>query len=152
LKTRRSGFAMLKQMEKACIRQRKTFSVCFIDVDGLKRINDQYGHSEGDVVLKAISELIQSSIRDGDAICRIGGDEFMVLFPGCDKTVAEKLIHGIKKALIDKGNVMDKPYLMSFSYGIEQMHAENPLTLEDLIRRADHLMYHEKHRAAEITS
>ncbi len=149
---RRSGFAMLKQMEKACIRQRKTFSVCFIDVDGLKRINDQYGHSEGDIVLKAISELIQSSIRDGDAICRIGGDEFMVLFPGCDKTVAEKLIHGIKKALIDKGNTMDKPYLMSFSYGIEQMHAENPLTLEDLIRRADHLMYHEKHRAAEITS
>lgn len=142
---RRSGFAMLKQMEKACIKQRKSFSICFIDIDGLKQVNDQYGHGEGDVVLKTTSQMIRNSIRAGDAICRIGGDEFMILFPGCEKAVAEKLVQRIKGNLADVSKEMGKPYLMSFSYGIEQMSAEDPITLEELIRRADHLMYLEKH-------
>ncbi len=149
---RRSGFAMLKQMEKTCFKQRKTFSVCFIDIDGLKQVNDNYGHSEGDVVLKTTAELIRSSIRAGDAICRIGGDEFMVLFPGCEKSVAEKLVSRIKESLKDLSKEMKKPYDMSFSYGIEQMSAEDPITLEDLIRRADHLMYLEKNNMNEIIS
>lgn len=149
---RRSGFAMLKQMEKNCLKQRETFSVCFIDVDSLKRVNDQYGHSEGDMVLRTIAGLIRSSIRAGDAICRIGGDEFMILFPGCEKPVAERLVQRIKEGLVQLGTEMGKPYLISFSYGIEQMCAEDPITLEELIRRADHLMYLGKNSADEISS
>lgn len=147
---RRSGFGMLKQMEKACLKQRKTFSVCFIDIDALKLVNDQYGHGEGDVVLKTTAELIRNSIRGGDAICRVGGDEFMILFPGCEKPVAEKLVNRIKESLAELGKEMGKPYLMSFSFGIEQMSAEDPITLEELIRRADHLMYLEKHHMEEM--
>lgn len=149
---RRSGFAMLKRMERECLKQHKTFSVCFIDIDGLKQINDLYGHGEGDVALITVADLIRSSIRAGDAICRIGGDEFMILFPGCEKTVAEKLVQRIKEALADLSNEMGKPYLMSFSYGVDQMCSEDPIALEELIRRADHLMYLEKHAVNTLAS
>ncbi len=149
---RRSGFAMLKRMERECLKQCTTFSVCFIDIDGLKRINDLYGHGEGDVALITIAEHIRSSIRAGDAICRIGGDEFMILFPGCEKIVAEKLVQRIKERLADLSNEMGKPYLMSFSYGVDQMCTDDPIALEDLIRRADHLMYLEKHAVNALAS
>lgn len=138
---RRSGFAMLRQMERNCIRHHQTFSVCFIDVDALKSVNDSHGHGEGDVFLKTTADFIRSSIRNGDSISRIGGDEFMVIFPGCEKVVAETLVSRIKDKLAEHGREMGKPYLMSFSYGIEQMSAEDPITLEELLRRADHLMY-----------
>lgn len=138
---RRSGFAMLREMEKSCLKDRRTFSLCFIDVDDLKGVNDNHGHGEGDILLKTIANLIRNSIRGGDIICRIGGDEFMVLFPGCEKNVAEKLIVRIREGLTEAAKAMGKNYQMSFSYGVEQMSAEDPITLEELIRRADHLMY-----------
>ncbi len=141
---RRSGFAMLRELEKSCLKERRTFSLCFIDVDDLKGVNDNHGHGEGDIVLKTIADLIRNSIRGGDIICRIGGDEFMVLFPGCEKNVAEKLICRIRKSLAETAESMGKNYQMSFSYGVEQMSAEDPITLEELIRRADHLMYRVK--------
>ncbi len=138
---RRSGFAMLRELEKTSLREGKTFSVCFIDVDNLKHINDRFGHSEGDIVLKTTAGIIRNSIRKGDVICRIGGDEFMVLFPGCQKHVAEKQIKRIKNSLIKLSSDMGKGYSMSFSYGIEQMCVDDPITIEELIRRADHFMY-----------
>lgn len=143
---RRSGFALLRQMEKACLKQHTMFSICFVDIDDLKQVNDRYGHAEGDIFLKTAAELIRSSIRAGDAICRIGGDEFMILFPGCEKRVAERLVNRIQDTLYQTGLELGKPYAMRFSFGIEQMNAEDPITLEELIRRADHLMYQGKSR------
>lgn len=149
---RRSGFALLRQLEKACLKQRATFSVCFIDMDDLKQVNDRYGHGEGDIFLKTTAEMIRGAIRAGDSICRIGGDEFMILFPGCEKKVAERLVSRIQESLIQAGRDLGKPYPMRFSFGIEQMSAEDPITLEELIRRADHLMYQEKHRRPGLPS
>lgn len=149
---RRSGFSMLSQMEKLCAKQQKTFSICYLDIDGLKQVNDQYGHGEGDVVLKTVAGLIRSAIRTGDAICRIGGDEFMILFPGCEKCEAERLVQSIKEELVELSADMGKPYVMSFSFGIEQKCAEDSIPLEELIRQADHLMYLEKNVIDEISS
>ena len=76
----------------------------FIDLDDFKRINDVYGHSTGDEVLRNVSSMIESAVRSTDHVARLGGDEFMVLLPDTDRAaatlVAEKLFNGLSTAVV----------------------------------------------------
>jgi diguanylate cyclase (GGDEF)-like protein/PAS domain S-box-containing protein len=141
---RRSGFSMLKQLEKDCRESRRSFAVCFLDIDDLKKINDKYGHSEGDELIRILSMAIQRSIRSEDAVCRVGGDEFMILFPGCDKHTAQMLVERIRARLDELTIQEGKAYAIRFSYGVEHMIPEKPMPVEELIRRADREMYRDK--------
>lgn len=75
----------------------ESVSLCIIDIDHFKEINDAFGHNEGDCVLKKMGELILSTIRESDIACRYGGDEFAVIFPHTDQQgmifVIERIIH-----------------------------------------------------------
>ena len=76
----------------------------FIDLDDFKRINDVYGHSTGDEVLRNVSSMIEGAVRSTDHVARLGGDEFMVLLPDTDRVaatlVAEKLFNGLSTAVV----------------------------------------------------
>lgn len=123
--------------------QYKTCCIAFIDIDGLKTINDNYGHSEGDYAIKGIAEVILSSVRDTDMVCRYGGDEFFIIFKNCDEEVVEKIITRMFKKLKKLDQKKLKPFSLSFSYGIASFYGcdNSERKATDLLKKADQKMY-----------
>jgi diguanylate cyclase (GGDEF)-like protein/PAS domain S-box-containing protein len=135
--------------EQALYSARRTgtpVAILFIDVDGLKRINDTLGHAAGDEALRAMAGVIESSICDGDVAARIGGDEFCVLLldkvGGALERVREQISTGAQAA----SAVRSLPFALSATVGACEVDARTPGSLAQLLERADSLMYEEKLR------
>jgi len=86
---RGTELAILDSHIKAWEKNKEIFSICYIDINGLKYVNDNFGHLEGDELLVLTCKIIKESIRDCDILSRLGGDEFMIIFPQCDKHNAD---------------------------------------------------------------
>lgn len=137
--------AGIKILEAALASKERVAScVAFIDVDGLKSVNDTYGHSEGDYVINTIAGILAASLRDSDAVSRYGGDEFLLVFTGCQIGAAEKVIERVQKSLDVTNATNGKPYTISFSYGMAQVDRECDLTAKQLINLTDKKMYERK--------
>ncbi len=141
---RRTGLAVLEEQMKLIQRKKDILSVCFLDADNLKYVNDTYSHEEGDDLITIITDIIRSSVRRSDTLCRLGGDEFLIILPECTETQAEELWSKIEKKINTFNKNGQKPYLISLSHGCAQFHwEENPLR-EKLLAAADKKMYEEK--------
>ncbi|MFX4262328.1 PAS domain S-box protein [Pelotomaculum propionicicum] len=116
-------------------------SVLMCDVDGLKIINDSFGHDSGDDLLIAAADVLRSSLRDSDIIARIGGDEFAVILPNCGQVPAERAFSRILSA-VEKYNAANPLIPLSLSVGFAT--TKRPLDLRDLYKEADNNMYREK--------
>ena len=79
LYNRRGLFALGEHTMRSARRRAKGLGVIYVDVDGLKDINDRFGHAQGDEALRAVADVIRASIRESDVVGRVGGDEFVVL-------------------------------------------------------------------------
>jgi diguanylate cyclase (GGDEF)-like protein len=79
LHNRRGCITLAQQLWKQAARQGKLIALFYMDVDGLKRINDTFGHAEGDATLTALGEVLRSTFRESDVVCRMGGDEFVAV-------------------------------------------------------------------------
>lgn len=122
----------------------ESLSVCFLDVDSFKQINDSYGHDVGDIVLKALSIKLQGEIRKKDLAFRIGGDEFVILFLNLKMQEAEQVVQRIQNSL-EKIEFRNFPDLrISLSYGFSQWIADTGKNIEDVLREADLQMYKKK--------
>lgn len=119
------------------------FSILVADVDGLKRINDEFGHSAGDHLLRSAAEILRASFRSQDVVARIGGDEFAVLLPSTDEKIAEQLSRRIASNL-KRYNLSHPKTPVHLSYGIAT--TTQPLPLVQLFSQADHKMYEHKAR------
>ena len=141
----RSQFMNLLRHE---LRQRKRRSVCvaFVDLDGFKRVNDAHGHSAGDEVLRALARSARGSLREGDVLARIGGDEFGVLL--LDATPAEA--DAALRRLRDRFEALTSPLGTSFSAGIAVAGIGEPA--EQVVTRADQAMYRQKRSRAAALS
>ena len=116
----------------------------FIDVDNLKIINDDYGHTEGDWALKTFAETFLTCVRDDDIVSRYGGDEFLIVFNRCDKESAEKAVCRMYEK-VDEINVSkEKPFLLSFSHGLVEIKPGGVEDVTEIIHRMDTLMYENK--------
>ncbi len=120
-------------------------SVIFIDVDNLKVMNDTYGHTVGDFILKEVSKTIDECIRSHDDwVARYGGDEFLVCLNGTDEMTAykisERIKENVKKIKIPE---LNEDIEITLSIGIHTMEDEK-LTAEEIIRYADDKMYESK--------
>lgn len=119
------------------------FSVVFIDIDNFKKINDTYGHDEGDKVLKHTARVMRNILRESDVYARWGGEEFVVALPQANKNtavrVAEKLCNAFAESEVELGGNIEK---VTMSVGIV-MHS-NETNLEEMIERADQAMYKAK--------
>lgn len=136
---RRGGMKILEQAISMAKRHKLPLSICFVDIDGLKKVNDKFGHGAGDILIQTISKLIINNIRESDVLFRLGGDEFIIVFPGCkidDSLPIMKFIHDITK---DYKSENTKDFNVSFSYGLCEY--ENKMTIEDFISSADKKMY-----------
>jgi len=117
-------------------------TVVMCDIDGLKLVNDTFGHASGDQLLMATAKIIRRTIRQGDVAARIGGDEFAIILPCAGESVAQALCQRLR-AQIEKYNqkAFGVPLSVSFGYAIRQNQASSMM---DLLKEADNQMYREK--------
>lgn len=113
------------------------FSICMIDLDDLKQINDQYGHLNGDDYIKLVSEELKKSASEEDYTCRFGGDEFVVIYKDCSEKEALKKLKAINQT-ISKG---EREYPMSISYGVVYVEDGSDILSETVLKMADEKMY-----------
>jgi diguanylate cyclase (GGDEF)-like protein len=126
---------------KALVESKKHCSVIFLDVDGLKAVNDAYGHSAGDQLLIHVAGIIADNTRSKDRIARYGGDEFIVLCPGTNLTQATSIAKRIREAASKKPfayNEVTIEFGISIGVAAWPEHGE---TGTDIIRMADKAMY-----------
>jgi len=143
------GLNLLEQQTKTAKRKKTTVLLLYLDIDDFKHINDTFSHKEGDKVLKEATKLFKSTLREVDIICRIGGDEFLLIFPE-DSLNDASLIRGrINKSLRKLNQKLAKPYKIDFSIGLSVYDPSNPLSIEELIKIADENMYEEKKKKKE---
>ena len=115
----------------------KKFCLCFIDIDNLKFVNDTYGHTEGDHYIIQIAQSMLDFSPDA-IVCRLGGDEFMILTDNCSYESTEKRIDEIRTQIKSQEN---PNYIRSISYGIVEADETNRFTAGDLLSIADERMY-----------
>ena len=120
-------------------------SVCVVDVDYFKRINDTFGHQQGDAVLQPIGQAFRRELRPTDHVARFGGEEFVVVLPYTSQAgarkVAERLVAAVRELEIEMSDGDTMP-MVTISVGCAQL-AEGDECL-DLLGRADEAMYRAK--------
>lgn len=141
----RNGFIKFTdEIFRDCVKNNKKIMITFIDMDGLKFINDNYGHDEGDFAIQRLAGVIKDCCRHGEICARFGGDEF-VLFDSCaSDSSAESLERRFNAKLENINHIINKPYRISASLGsyIAEVNAQD--TLYRIIKQADELMYEVK--------
>jgi diguanylate cyclase (GGDEF)-like protein len=121
----------------------------FADVDGLKQINDELGHAEGDRVLVDIAGILRAVFRESDLVARLGGDEFVVLALESPDVDAPASLARFEEQANQFNRSMQRPYRVAASIGVAQHGPESAESLTELMGRADADMYQVKlrHRA-----
>jgi diguanylate cyclase (GGDEF)-like protein/PAS domain S-box-containing protein len=138
----RRGFISLAAPNlKVAHRLKGPVLLMFIDLDGLKAINDNLGHVEGDRALTDTAQILKTTFRDTDIIARLGGDEFTVLAMGTPETNSAILAARLQRQLDAHNARVKRPFKLSMSVGIVWYDPEIRLTTDDLIARADEAMY-----------
>ena len=127
-----------------------TGALLFIDLNGFKGINDQFGHEVGDQLLRIAAARLRKSLRSCDIIGRPGGDEFVALVPDVDTEVADKLAKRLTSALEEPYKISRQKIVCAASIGLA-LYPENANTLTGLLREADQAMYRAKARCRGVT-
>ena len=149
LLNKRSGLLVLSNAFEHMRSDRIDFSICFMDLDDLKSVNDLYGHEEGDVYINAVARTIRNSVDSRDTIFRYGGDEIVLILEACDRPVAEEVLERIQSNLDKVSREMNKPYKMKVSYGISSSLEDDYMTPEEYLSAADRRMYEQKRKSKE---
>lgn len=135
--------AFLEFADRECRRTRRagtSLTMAYIDLDHFKIVNDQYGHGVGDELLRVVGQALQSHSRASDTVARLGGDEFAVLLPDTDLQGAKVFLEGMRGRLLKSMRARRWP--VTFSIG--SITFSRPVEPEEMIRRADALMYEVK--------
>jgi diguanylate cyclase (GGDEF)-like protein len=132
-------FSTLLQMEiDRTRRYQRPFTIAYIDIDNFKAINDQFGHTTGDRLLRTFVQYTQTSLRKTDIVARLGGDEFAILLPETGQAAAATFLSRIQQGLLDK--MQNDHWPVTFSIGVLTC-IEAPISIDEVIRLADDLMY-----------
>jgi len=123
------------------LRRQEALSLLFLDIDHFKKINDQYGHHQGDIVLKEIGRYLKLQCRPYDTPVRWGGEEFLILLRATDERQAANFANRIRTG-IEKGISRMIPFAFTVSIGLSQYRIND--TLDELTDRADQALYHAK--------
>jgi len=122
-------------------RDHTTVALMFLDLDGLKHVNDTLGHAAGDAMLTEGAFVMRETFRAADLIARMGGDEFCVLYATDSYETATIALTRLQVAVDDVNSQEGRAYELSFSAGVAMFDPEEPLTLDQLIALADQRMY-----------
>ncbi len=143
LYNRRGFLSVFQQYLKIAQRDDKNLLLMMVDVDGLKVINDTYGHLEGDRAIVDTARVLQETFRSSDLIGRIGGDEFVILAV----QASDKDMKGIRERLqakIDQYNQSNPDFTLSLSVGITAFYPNDDVLFDELLAQADDDLYDQK--------
>jgi diguanylate cyclase (GGDEF)-like protein len=142
----RREFMRLAEMELARARRFPSAThIIIIDLDHFKSINDNYGHPQGDVVLKKIAHLLNISVRETDVVARLGGEEFIIFLPETAQTDACAVAEKLRKLIVlENFQVGEKLVPLRASFGVSGLQAGQSTTLDNLYLAADQALYQAK--------
>lgn len=129
--------------KRACNKKDCWVSGIMIDLNGFKKINDNYGHAEGDLALCIVADLLRKSFSEYGVVTRYAGDEFVIMLNTTDDQLIQKIIKSAKKNFVTENEKNDKPYQLSASMGYAITNLSNE-TIDDFMNRIDEQMYQNK--------
>lgn len=143
LHNRRGFYLLANPMLAHARRQGQSSTLLFLDVDGLKKVNDKLGHDVGDAMISEFAALLRNELRQADLLARMGGDEFCVLAmePHAD---GETLTARLQSAMAEHNERQGRPYVLAASIGHLLIQPDEPGELDTWIARADSAMYADK--------
>ena len=133
-------------MVENAINRGKHFSILALDVDFFKAVNDNHGHDVGDRVLQEVSARLRHNVRNIDLVCRVGGEEFLIILPDTDSEIAMTIAERIRKSIAMKpfnSGARSGPLSITISIGIANIEAGTDTT-NDILKRADQALYRAK--------
>lgn len=172
---RHSGLEKLQTQLRAAEADSTRITICFLDINGLKEVNDTFGHECGDDLIKLVADTVRNEVRHSDYLIRMGGDEFLIVFYDSDIVAADNIWQRIDSSLdclnnqrffdsddacirgssnnlrnYDNSDEDDvkyvRPYIISVSHGFKELKPGTEYSLDQAIKDADSLMYAEKSR------
>ena len=145
----RRGFTAMAEQQIKLERHQSTargLTLMFADIDGLKKINDHYGHDAGSDAIIQLSKALNSSLRSADLVGRWGGDEFVMLTIGSHDEDAALMFDRIHFKIEEYNASSGKPYQLACSIGLAPLPLDGSRTFEEILAEADKAMYAEKLR------
>lgn len=134
----------INERYKEILKNNEIYSVILGDIDDFKHVNDTYGHACGDSVLKSVAEVFKTSVRNGDIVCRWGGEEILVMLPKCGKDtaaqIAERIADGIRGTLVISPDGAKVKITMTFGVAGPGEGED----IKDVIKSADNRLYYGK--------
>ena len=152
LYNRRGFMAFAEQHLNSVSRSDKGLAIVYADLDGLKQINDSFGHQEGDRALMKTAALLKQTFRSSDVLGRLGGDEFTVLAAVDPETGMRGLMSRLQQKFSDYNALKMLPYDLSISLGVAELGIEEPRSIEELLALADAAMYENKRSKKSVTA
>lgn len=144
LLNRRGLNVCAEQVVRSSQRSQKGFLLFFIDLDGLKKINDTLGHTYGDKAIIETAAILTEVFRESDVVARIGGDEFIVIAQIEDNENGDGVVERLQWKINQRNSRKDLSFSLSMSVGAIYYDPQKPLSLDDLILKADQVMYRNK--------
>lgn len=135
-----------EKMCEDCVRNNEQFMIMEIDMDGLKQVNDQYGHEEGDVCITTIANAMMYAAKDREICIRSGGDEYVVIGKNYSDEKVEMYIKRFQEFIDSANESLNKPYKIGASLGYYMGVPDGKRTVENYLRIADDKMYENKKR------
>jgi len=146
----RRGFLTLSEQQfKMADRTKQSLLLVFADVDGLKSINDSFGHHRGDLALMETAHVLREAFRETDILARLSGDEFVALLTGSKETHAESALDRFQRTMEEHNSYRGREFRLSVSIGIALYEPSAPCSIGDLLEKADKLMYESKKSKVE---
>lgn len=141
----RRGFLMLaEQHARVSQRRRAPFAIVFVDLNGLKAVNDALGHEAGDQMIRDAGAVLRDGFRESDILARLGGDEFVALLADAGPEMRATITDRIDQALAKHNLTSPAAAPLSFSLGISFFDPQRPASVAELLIDADRLMYENK--------
>ncbi|MBN1499899.1 MAG: GGDEF domain-containing protein [Spirochaetes bacterium] len=144
LYNRRGFMTIAKQNIELINRNKSNVLLVFLDLDGLKHINDNFGHASGDIAIKALGEILVKSFRKSDVIARLGGDEFTVLAINCNFTQYNQIIERMNSYITEYNRTSGYDFHLAVSCGAAPYKAKENCVIEELMEEADRELYKAK--------
>jgi diguanylate cyclase (GGDEF)-like protein len=141
----RRGFVTLADHQlKVAARAGRAVPLLFVDMDGMKTINDTYGHPDGDRALVEVATFLRNAVRASDLVARVGGDEFCILMVDDGVEAGEADVEGVAAELRAGPPGGERPYPLPLSVGVARLEPGSGTSIEDLMSQADRAMYDDK--------
>lgn len=142
---RRGALQLLESAIAEGARVRQGLGVCIADLDRFKEVNDTHGHAVGDLVLKKVATSLVDNVRPGDIVCRLGGEEFLLIFPDVNAQQLSMLLERVRTQVADRRiRVPSAELQLTLSLGGYVQSPDLPTTTDELLQRVDSALYRAK--------